>query len=1066
MRVKSLSCLVVFLIVPGALAQTTATIIGVVRDSTGAVVPQVQVTARNVSTGFTRTSTSDDTGAYLIPNLPVGQYSVTAEREGFRRFVRDGITLAVNDNVRVDVVLSVGAVTESIQVTAEAPGVDTRSSTIAEVVDRRRIQELPLNGRNAMALARVVPGVISVSAPTTFTNGRSGPDVTVAGGRDTQNEFRFDGTAHQNLTHNSALNFPSPDALQEFKVMTSNYSAEFGRNAGGVFLAVTRAGTNAFHGTVWEYLRNKALNARNFFSADKPDLKQNQFGFTFGGPVRRDRTFFFGSYQGTRIREGRLYATARPPTAAERAGDFSASTRRPRDPVTALPFADGRIPRERFDPVAMRLLEKYVPLPNQSDGRWVSLVPRPTDNNQYLWRVDHNFSSANNLNLRFFRDQSDTLTQDGNIYPYSPNREALTVDNWALHDTHTFSPRLLNELHLGVNRVDTKLRALDNTQFSDLGAVLPGVTPPQLSDVIVDGFFNMDSGLNYIEHGNIYQLGDHVSWFRGKHSVRIGGEFQRTEMINRASTATNAFFRFDASVTNNAFADFLVGKPRSIDQSSPYDRVVKGYNWFVYFQDDFRLTPRITVNAGLRYEMFRPYHHVHDWTNTYREGQQSRVTPGAPPGMVFPGDPGISRGLLPVDKNNFAPRLGVAWDPRGNGRMSVRIAYGLFYENFRSDIWTYPAVNQPFVIREFINNPFSLSDPYRGRVSPFPYIFTPGGAKFSFPMGLFTVPAPELAMPYVHQLSFSVEHSLPGNMVFKGAYVGKLAHNLLRMVQKNPARYIPGTDPNSPCAGRAASCTQNTDARRIIHPGIYSSFREIATNSNSSYHSLQLSLNRRFSNGLTFLTAYTFGKLLDFYSAQNLGTTPQDPYNHRAERARSDEDRTHVFNASFVYELPFLREQKGPLGKALGGWALSGIVGLASGLPVWIRTGQDRSLTGVDFDRPDLVGDPHREHASRGDMVEQFFNRAAFVANQPGRYGNTGRNVISGPAQATTDLSLVKNFPLSERWGTLQFRTEFFNAFNQVNFGAPEGRVTNANYGKIQTAGSPRIVQFALRYQF
>ena len=1060
MREKHWSTAVVFLIIsafprPAATQTTTATLLGVVRDASGAIVPQTQVTARNVSTSFTRSATADETGTYLIPNLPVGQYSVTAEKVGFRRFIRDGITLTVNQNARLDIDLSVGEVSETINVTAQLAGVDTRSSTLGEVVDQIRIQELPLNGRNAMALARVVPGVISVSAPTVVTNGRNGPDLTVAGGRDTQNEFRFDGTSHQNLTHNSGLNFPSPDALQEFNVLTSSYSAEYGRNAGAVILAVTRAGTNEFHGAVWEFFRNKALNARNFFSIDKPDLKQNQFGFTFGGPAVRNRTFFFGSYQGTRIRETRLYATARPPSTAERSGDFSASSRKPRDPLTNQLFPNSQIPSTRFDGVAVKLLERYVPAPNTPDGRWVALVSRPTDNDQYLWRVDHNFSSANTANLRFFRDKSYVVTQAGNISPYSPNREELKVDNWALRDTHTFSPSLLNELHIGVNRVDTRVLSLDSTQLSDLGAILPGVTPPQLSQITVDGFFNMDAGLNYGEHGNIYQLGDNVSWLRGKHSVKFGGEYQRTEMINRASTATNAFFRFDGSITDNAFADFLVGKPRSIDQASPYDRVVKGYNWYLFLQDDYRISSRVTLNLGLRYELFRPYHHVHDWTNTYREGQQSKVTPGAPAGMVFPGDPGISRGLLPVDKNNFAPRAGIAWDPWGHGKLSVRAAYGLFYEDFRSDIWTYPAVNQPFVIREFINNPFSLTDPYRGRISPFPYVYTPAGAKFSFPMGLFTVPAPVLTQPYVHQMSFSIERALPGEMVVKAGYVGKLAHNLLRMVQKNPAVYIPGR-----------STTANTDTRRILLPGTYTSYREVATNSNAAYHSLQLSVNRRFRNGFTFLTAYTMGKLLDYYSAQNLGITPQDPYNHSADRARSDEDRTHVFATSFVYEIPVWKQQTGFLGKSLGGWSVSGIISIASGLPVWIRSDRDYSLTGVGFDRPDLVGNPVRSHSSRDDMIQQFFNTSAFVPNQPGQYGNAGRNLLSAPAQSTTDLAITKSFVISERLGRLQFRTEFFNALNQVSLSQPEARLANQNFGRIQSAGSPRIVQFALKYVF
>ncbi len=1040
-----------------ALGQTTtATLFGVVRDASGAVIPEARVTARNVSTSFERSAASDATGAYLITNLPVGQYSLLVEKDGFRRFLQEGITLTVNENARVDAVLSVGQVSESITVTAEATGVDTRSSTMGEVVDRVRVQELPLKGRNVMELARVVPGVVRVSAPAVVTQARGGPGLTVAGGRDTENEFRFDGAAQKNLTHNSALNLPSPDALQEFKVVTSNASAEYGRYGGGVFVAVTRAGSNEWHGSLWEYLRNKALNSRNFFATDKPDLKQNEFGFTLGGPVKRNRTFFFGSYQGLRIRESQLFATARPPTAAERAGDFSAAPRPPTDPLNNnAPFPNARIPSTRFDGVAVKLLERYIPLPNQPDGRWVQLVGRPTDGDQYLIRGDHNFGPKNSLNVRYFRDESGLLASSGNIVPYSPYRQSLAVTNWALADTHTFSPALLNEFRIGIMRADSLVTLLERTQLSDLGAIYPGVIVPQLPNINVTGYFNLGSTDSFSEHPNIYSVGDTMRWFRGKHSVSFGGEFERTEQFNRGSSANQGTFSFDASVTRVAFADFLLGLPVSLDQASPYERLVKGWDMYAFVQDDMRLSRRLTLNLGLRYSLFHPYKAMFDRTNTYFAGQQSTVVPKAPLGMVFPGDAGVSRGLVPTDTNNFAPRVGLAWDPKGDGTFAVRTSYGLYHEDFRSDLWTYPAVNQPFVIREFVQRPYSLTDPYRGRVNPFPYIYSASVAKFSYPMGLFTVIAPRLNSPYVHHLSFSLEKALPGNTVVKAAYVGKLAHNLVRMTQQNPARYIPG-----------ASTVANTDQRRILMPGTYGSFRLIETNSNAAYHSLQLLVNKRLSRGFTLLGAYTLGKLLDYYSAMNLGQTPQDPFNHRADRGHSDEDRRHILNVSFVYDLPLLRQQKGLLGKAFGGWRLSGMVSMASGSPIWIRSGQDLSLSGVGFDRPDLVGNPVREHSSRDDMIQRFFNTSAFAPNQPGRFGNAARNLIFGPSQSSTDLSLVKSFPVSERLGALQFRGEFFNAWNQVNFGSPNPTLNNRLFGQIQSAGDPRIMQFALRYQF
>jgi hypothetical protein len=1040
---------------PSHAQTTTATLFGVVHDSTGAVVPQARVTAKNMSTSFTRTADTDENGSYLITNLPVGPYSVSVEKGGFRRFVQDGITLEVDANARVDAVLSVGQVSETVNVTAEATGVDTRSSTVGEVIDRVRIQELPLKGRNVMELARGVPGVARASAPAAVSQARSGPSIVVAGGRDTENEIRFDGTSHKSLLQNTIFNLPSPDALQEFKVLTSNFSAEYGRFAGGLFVAVTRAGTNDIHGSVWEYLRNKALNARNFFSVDKPDLKQNQFGFTAGGPLVRNRTFAFGSYQGTRIRQSQLFATARPPTADERTGDFSASSRRPNDPLNNQPFANGRIPASRFDGVAAKLLDRYIPLPNTADGRFVMLVPRPTDGDQYLLRVDHNFSPRNSINLRYFRDTTQLQFQTGDISSYVTSLQQMRVTNWALQDTHTFSASLLNEFRIGLDRFDSPTVARERTQLSDLGAVYPGVIIPQMPTINTSGYFSLGSNDAFSDAGNIYQIGDNLRWFRGRHSLSFGGEFARNEYFGRGYSANQGVFTLDGSITRNAFADFLIGKPASLDQSSPYERLVKGYDWYLFAQDDVRISRRFTLNAGLRYQYFRAYKSIYDRVNTYSAGQQSRIVAQAPPGMLFPGDAGVKPNLIDSDKNNFAPRLGFAWDPMGNGRLGVRGSYGLFFEDHRSDPWIYPAVNQPFVIRKFLFNPFSLTDPYRGQEDPFPYIYSPQNARFSYPMGLFTVSAPVVHSPYVHHLSFTVEKALPANTVFKIGYVGKLGHNLLRMNQKNPAVYVPGK-----------STIANTDDRRIILPGIYSNFREIAGNSNSAYHSLQVVVNKRLNRGITVRTSYTFGKFIDYYSATNLGQFPQDPFNQRADRSRSDEDRAHIFNTSVYYEIPAWRQQTSAIGKALGGWTLSGMISAVSGGPIHIRSGQDYSLTGVGWDRPDLVGSAQRSHSSRDDFIQNFFNTAAFVANQAGRYGNTGRNIISGPAQSTTDISIVKSFPISERLGRLQFRSEFFNLWNQVSFSQPEARLNNRNFGRIQSAGDPRIVQFALRYSF
>src|SRR5215471_15339240 len=353
LAILDLVCFGTAAVFTAAAQTTTASMLGVVRDKSGAVIPEAEVTAENVSTSYARSTVSAENGEYLITNLPVGDYRLVVSKPGFSRYVQTGITLVVDQNARVDIALALGDISESVTVTAESTGVETRSTTVGELVDRTRIQELPLNGRNAMSLARVAPGVISVSAPTIVSQSRSGPAITVAGGRNTQNEFRLDGISNKNLTQNTALNFPSPDGLQEFRVITSNYTAEYGRNAGGVIVGVTRAGSNELHGSLWEFLRNTDLNARNFFSVSKPTLIQNQYGFTAGGPVIRNKLFLFGSYQGTNVRQASLLATARPATALERSGNFSASPKKPTDPLTRALFPDGIIPSSRFDAVAI-----------------------------------------------------------------------------------------------------------------------------------------------------------------------------------------------------------------------------------------------------------------------------------------------------------------------------------------------------------------------------------------------------------------------------------------------------------------------------------------------------------------------------------------------------------------------------------------------------------------------------------------------------------------------------------------------------------------------------------------
>ena len=1049
-----------FLMLPVAHAQSaTASMFGVVRDTTGASVAGATVTATETQTGLERTAQSDATGGYLFTNLPVGQYQLRVTASGFRAFVQKGIPLDVSANARVDAKLSLGELTQTVEVTGQAIGVDTRSATVGELVDRARVEELPLNGRNSMQLAQVVPGVTNIlAAPTVQTQSRSGPSITVSGGRDTQNEFRLDGVSWKNITQNTGLNLPNPDALQEFQILTSSASAEYGRNSGGIILAVTRSGTNDLHVSAWEYLRNTALNARNYFvraPIGKPQLIQNQFGFTAGGPVIHNKLFAFGSYQGTRIRQSQILSSAVPPTQAQRNGNFGTQTLK--NVRTGAVYA-GQIPATDFDPVAVKLLNAFVPL--APSGALVQLVSSPTNDYQYLVRGDYTINAKNNFSSRYFRERGSVLSQAGNVSPYDPDVTGTLSQTLAASDTQIITSNMLNEARIGVERVDSTVTETGHQQLSDFGAVFPGVITPQLPNISVSGFFSLANTDLFVEHDNLYQLDDTIRWNRGKHAISFGGELERLELYNFGSSGNNGTFTFNGTQSGNAFADFLLGTPVTLTQASPYQRNAKTWDGYLFGEDDIQLAPRLTVSLGLRYSIFQPFGITGNHTNTYRQGQQSTVVPNAPPGMVFPGDAGVQNGLVPTDYHNLAPRVGLAFDPRGDGKTSLRAAYGLFFEDFRSDVWTYPAVNQPFVVSNTVNTPYSLQDPYHGQVDPFPYHYSPTNAQFTFPMSLFTVPTPTFNSPYVHNLSASVQHEMNNGLVFKVAYVGKLEHNLVRMLQNNPAVYGPG------------ATLANTNSRRVLLPGIYGSFRYICTCSDAAYESLQASLGKRYTNGFTFMFTYTFGKLEDYYSATNLGQTPQNPYNMRSDWGRSDFDRRHVFNASVVYAIPFFHEAPTVARYVFGHWQASTIVGASSGLPFSATTGSDASLTGVGYDRPNVVGIPFRNgYSSRTDELSNYFNTAAFVKNNPGQYGNAGRNILTGPGLTNASLTLVRDFPISDKLGKLQFRSEVFNIFNHPNFGQPDGVLADKTFGQILTTGTaniadPRIVQFAIKYQF
>ncbi len=1033
-------------------AQNRGTISGYVRDHSGAVVPNATVRVTHEGTSAPRDAASDPSGFYQVLGLVSGAYTIEAEVAGFKKFRNAGVVLRVDENVRADITLEVGQVAESIEVTGQAALIDTRSSQSTATIDDRRIVELPLRNRNVFALAATLPGVLNVRAPDNSDLGdtRAGPTMNVNGARANMNYNRFNGTYFNNPSRNTGLNVPPPDAIQEFKIQTSNFSADSGRNPGANITIVSKSGTNDFHGAAWEFLRNDNLNARSFFQTSKPQLIQNQYGASAGGPVKRDKAFVFGTFEITDDRRQAAATNALPPTQAEVAGDFShlLPGRQLVNPFSNnAPFPGNRIPTSLFDPAARKVLE-FVPV--VGSGSVQALGRNPRDATLFMLRSDVNLTTRQTLFGHYYFSQnrviSEGLAYGSNIAGWTAQRQGPRMQNAGINHTYALSPTLLNQLTLGYTRAYSLSVPRVTRTPAELGIQgMPMYTDGGSPQFSVSGRFTLGSGGPVKFISTVYQVQDHVSWIRGRHTWRFGFEHLDVGFFQSFLGPPNFAFNGQRTGAGTAtrgdpMADFLIGAYQQIPVTNGV-RVNDGGNTFtaLFFHDDFKATPRLTLNMGLRWELPTPWVDRNDRINTVvpDASVRSRKFPSATPGMLFPGD--VPRGLYNTDKNNFAPRFGFAWDVFGDGRTAVRGAYGIFYDTFNTD--TIAQENPPFNggRRTFVNG--LLSNPFAsvGVVAPPAYI-DPAAFTFVFPINGFWsgVGKESLRTTYVQEWNLTIVRELGRDYALSMAYIGKAGNKLLAFRPFNAARFLPGND----AQGRPLSTASNFESRVPFLPGIYGPQGLYLDNSfTSAFHSAQVELNKRFAKGLQFNTSYTLGKSIDSSSTTNLGGCLSNPYDIRADRGRSDWDRRHSFVFSGVWSPPVLVSRTGPLSRILGGWILSGFSTIQSGGPLTPTNGQDRTYDGTGCaQHPDTVGKPERQHASRADMVASYFNREAFVLPAIGRYGTAGRGIFSGPAQVQTDIAVLKDIRLLEKQ-YVQFRAEFFNLFNQVNFSNPVVRV-------------------------
>jgi outer membrane receptor protein involved in Fe transport len=1050
-----------------ARAQATGGVTGIVTDSSGSILPGATVEIVSESTGHTRLAVVASDGYYNVPLVNPGRYQVKAALDGFRATIREGVVVTVNNTARVDLQLQVGQLEEAVTVLADAPLVETSHATLGVVIDQAKVVDLPLNGRNFTQLGTLIPGVV---APPPALGGQAGEATpggfgaatagfSVNGMRNQSNNFLLDGASNNDTFNTGFVLRPPPDAIQEFKILTHSYGAEYGRNAGSVVNVVTRSGSNDLVGAAWLFNRDDALQARNFFAARdqaKPTLKQNQFGGSLGGPIVRNRLFGFGYYEGHRNTSGQTQNFV-VLTDAQRMGSFGSTTIR--DPLTGAPFPGNVIPPERIDPAARRLVDEFVPRANSGANRYVASPDAIDHRNQFGMRYDFQLTRDNALLGRYMRSTTDRRTPS-TTRPIG-GLDKATLQDVMLSNTHIFSSNAINVARVSYNRIGANPQVTSGLTNEAYGIDVPhnvGIATG-LANISVSGFFDLgDAQQPFVERLNeVFQFANDFTWVRGRHQMKFGFDMRREHMVIAFVNRPNGDFTFANTHTGNAAADFLLGLPtqfRRAATNTPQDGVGWLYAW--YAQDEWRLTPNVTLTYGLRYELPIPFVDANDALNSFRPGQQSQRFPDAPTGLVYPGDPGVPRGSYTTDKNNVAPRLGLAWDPTGSGRSSLRAAWGIFHDALagQGDFFQSGVLAPPFTPLVEVNSPPALLT----LRSPMSAV---SGGTTSFPPGLVVIGwGEDFTTPYAHHFNVSWQQQIGQAFGAEVGYVGSRGRNLPIFMEVNPGVHAPG---------------QTARGARVFPA--FSLVRPTFSAAESWYDSLQASLRMRPQHGVGLLAAYTLSHARDHVSGLNIGNTEQRrpvlpvEIGNEASLQRALElekgdalfDVRHRLVVSFNAELPTPRQLGRALQAVAGGWQLNGIVQAQTGFPFTVYD----SVTSIRFltERGNQTCDPNQD-APR--TVEQWFNTSCFERRPlaaTAEPGTTPRNSVRGPGFSRTDLSLFKNVPVTGGH-RVQVRLEAFNLFNQVRFGQPGFVMGTPSFGRITTADDGRIVQLGVKYLF
>lgn len=1049
---------------PAAMAQVslgTGSIEGVVRDPSAGAVPNAQIEVKNTGTGIVRSGVTDNTGRYVFLSLAIGNYEVKATASGFRPTVRSGVTLVIGRTAVVDIDLVVGQLSEAVSVTAAAPVIESTHATLGEVVQNKQIVELPLNGRSYAQLALLSPQVVAggggIGTRTQENSVGATGFFSISGSRPEGNQFTFNGMNVTNEFTGGTFAYPPIDSVQEFKILQNSYSAELGGRAGQVVLT-SKAGTNQFHGSAYEFLRNDHLDANNFFinlaGQKKRPLKLNQFGASLGGPVQlpgysgKNRTFFFANFEGARIRRGNP-STTTVPTARMRDGDLTELGRAIRDPVTGTPFANAVIPAARINTIArnvMRLAD--YPLPNVAGVRnnYVLAPSNRNDLNQLSTRVDHSFSSNDKIWGSFYWTRLNIASP--RFTQITDSKQDVTTQAYSASWTHIFRNNLLNDFKAGFNFVsqDIENRSPKTITNADLGfpananqpqarGVSAGIPTFGLSGY---GALGAASGPPQLFKTRHFQIADTVNWIRGAHTLRFGFDITREHEDQRFNPQIRGNYSFGGAYTSDGFADFLIGLPSSaireilLPASNIFESLHRGSHYYFFAQDDWKASRNLTVNLGMRYEYNGPVVEVRDRQANFipRDGRIVRIE--AP-------DSEFGRCLCIPTRRNFGPRIGLAYRPGGSERTVLRAGYGVFFAYVPYNTKQTLAFNAPQIDRQTVTNTvpnptFDLSNSF------IPSALSSAFSGFSHDLNFLD--------GMIQQWNINVQREVVNSVMVELAYAGSLAVHLDNNAGLNAAN--PGPGPLPP-------------RRPIPNERVYVSANNGST---ATYHAFTGKVRKEFSNGLTFLTHFTQSKSLDNTSSQL--SDFQNAHNIRSNKAHSGFHVARRFVGSTVYEFPFGKGKKyltsasRAVDLALGGWSLTGIYTLQSGF-YFSPTAPNTIGIESGVVRADRLGAGNIAPSQRTRL--RWFDTAAFAAPVGFRYGTAGRNIVEGPALKNFDLGILKNFRISENH-RVQFRSEFFNTWNHVNFGLPVGLVTSPAYGTIGGAGASREIQFGLKYLF